>query len=239
MFRKTIFAIIMILVLVSSGCVTTNPRFVVEVDSLSADNTKVQTHYMLLPGIEGVGKEDLQFIEFAKYINRALLENGFKAVDENERAEIVIFLSYGIGDPKSKSYSYSLPTYGQTGVSSSYTTGSVSSYGGYGTYSGTTTYTPSYGITGYTSHSDNYTHYFRFFTLEAIDLKDYMEEKKMTQVWKTKVTSSGSSSDLRRVFPIMVAASKEYIGTNTGKQVEVSLYETDPVVIEVKEFLAE
>lgn len=151
-----------------------------------------------------------------------------------EKANTAIFLVYGIGDPQKHQYSYSVPTFGQTGVSSSYTTGTVSSYGGYGSYSGTTTYTPTYGVTGSTSHIRSDTTYFRFMVLDAMDLDEYRKSKKEVQLWKTTVTSTGSSGDLRLVFPILAAASKQYIAKNTGKQVEVNNYEEDERVIEIK-----
>jgi len=53
-------------------------------------------------------------------------------------------------------------------------------------------------------------------------------------VWRTVVTSRGTSNDLREVFPVLVAASQPYISTNTGKQVKVILNENDRAVIEIK-----
>lgn len=70
--------------------------------------------------------------------------------------------------------------------------------------------------------------------LAAYDLEVYRREDKEIQVWKTTVTSSGSSGDLRRVFPILVAASRPYIGVNTGQQVKVILDENDRAVVDVK-----
>ena len=70
--------------------------------------------------------------------------------------------------------------------------------------------------------------------LDAIDFDEYKANKKEVQLWKTTVTSTGSSGDLRRVFPILVAASQQYIGKNTGQKVEVNLSEGDARVIEIK-----
>jgi hypothetical protein len=216
-----------------SGCATTQPGFSVKVDSISGTSAD-KTSYILLPGNKDAKADDLQFKEYAAYVNRALIKQGFVPADSVEKANIAIFLVYGIGDPQEHKYSYSIPTWGQTGVSSSYTTGTVSSYGGYGSYSGTTTYTPTYGITGSTSHIGSHTTYFRFMVLDAMDLDEYKKSKKEVQLWKTTVTSAGSSGDLRQVFPILVAASKQYIAKNTGQKVEVNLYEEDDRVIEIK-----
>jgi hypothetical protein len=219
--------------LVVSGCATTQPQFSVRVDSISGGAVD-KNSYILLPGNKDTKAEDLQFKEYAAYVNRALIKQGFVPAESFEKANVAIFLVYGLGDPKEHQYSYSIPTWGQTGVSSSYTTGTISSYGGYGSYSGTTTYTPTYGITGSTAHTGSYTTYFRFMVLDAVDLDEYKKSKKEVQLWKTTVTSSGSSGDLRLVFPILVAASQQYVGKNTGQKVKVDLYEEDERVIGIK-----
>lgn len=220
-------------VLLLSGCVTTQPGFTVKVDSIGGPGVD-KNSYILFPGNKDTKADDLQFKEYATYVNRALIRQGFAPADSFEKANVAIFLVYGIGDPQEHQYSYSIPTWGKTGVSSSQTTGTISSYGGYGSYSGTTTYTPTYGVTGGTSHIGSYTTYFRFMILDAVDLDEYKKSKKQVQMWKTTVTSVGSSGDLRRIFPILVAASKQYIAKNTGQKIEVNLDEEDEQVSEIK-----
>lgn len=220
-------------VLVVSGCATVQPQFKVMVDSIS-DGSFNKKSYILLPGNKDTTSEDLQFKEYAAYVNRALIKQDFVLAESLEKANVAIFLAYGIGDPKEHQYSYSIPTWGQAGVSSSYTTGTINSYGGYGSYSGTTTYAPTYGVTGSTTHTGSYSTYFRFMVLDAIDLDEFKKSKKEVQLWKTTAISSGSSGDLRLVFPNLVAASQQYVGKNTGQKVEVNLYEQDERVIEIK-----
>jgi len=166
-----------------------------------------------------------KFTETINILNRASNFN---------EAHIAIFLMYGIGDPQKHQYTYSLPLWGQTGVSSSSTYGTVNTYGSTATYSGTTTYTPTYGVVGSTMHTGTRVTYFRYFILDALDLNEYRRTKKEVQLWKTTVTSTGSSGDLRQVLPVMIGASKEYLGTNTGKKVKVILHENDKRVLEVK-----
>jgi len=121
-----------------------------------------------------------------------------------------------------------VPIYGQTGFES------VTIFGGsYGT-SGTTIYSPTYGIRDYKTESGSYTTYFRFMILDAYDLDAFRERKEVIQLWKTTATSTGSSGDLRQVFPILVAASKYYLGSNTGKKLKVIVQENDKVVLEIK-----
>lgn len=214
-----------------SGCATVRPtRFISNVDSLAQTDAGAKKRYVLLPGGKGVEAGDLQFQEYASYIEKVLTEKGFVKVSAFQDADVAIFLTYAIGDPQTYQYSYSLPTWGQTGVSSANTYGTVSSYGGMATYSGTTTYTPKYGITGSTTHIGTNTVFTRFLFLDAYDVATYLKEEKMSQVWKTNVVSTGSSGDLRQVVPYMVAAMKPYLGTNTGRKIEVEVPVDDPSV---------
>jgi hypothetical protein len=227
--RPVLFIVMCSVLLV--GCAT---KFYVSVDSISAPEASLKKKYILLPGLKDIEPSDLQFKEYAGYVEKALTSMGFARTDSIEDANVAIFVVYGIGDPQEHQYIYSLPVWGQTGISSSTTYGTLSTYGGYGSYYGTTTYTPKYGITGYTTHTGNYTTYFRFFILDAVDLEEYKRSQKVVQLWQTTVTSTGSSGDLRRVFPVLVAAAKPYIGANTGKQVEVTLTENDKAVVEIR-----
>ncbi len=217
-------------ILFLSGCGLLPPTFSVRVDSIGSSSADKKT-YQLLPGNKDVKADDLQFKEYAAYVHRALFKQGFVPAESFEKASVGIFLSYGIGEPTEHQYSYSTNTYGQTGVSSSRTTGRVSPGGSVST---TTTYTPKYGKIGETSHIGTYTTYSRYMILDAVDLDEYRKSEKEVQLWKTTVTSTGSSSDLRLVFPILVAASSQYIATNTGKKIKVDLYENDAQVKEIK-----
>jgi hypothetical protein len=76
-------------------------------------------------------------------------------------------------------------------------------------------------------------------TLDAIDFDEYKRSQRKVQVWKTTATNISPIGDLRRVFPVLLAASKPYIGTNTGKKVNIRLTENDKRVIEIKELKSE
>jgi hypothetical protein len=230
--KKIWIAMTFIFILVQ-GCAV-GPQFRVNVDSISAPEAISKIKYILLPGVKDVGVSDLQYREYAAYVERALASQGYMKAPNFGEADIAIFLGYGIGDPETQQFSYSLPTWGKTGTSSSSTYGTVNTYGNTSTYSGTTTYTPTYGITGSTTHTGTRATYFRYMWLDAVDLEEYRKSKKEVQLWKTTVTSTGSSGDLRQVFPILVAASKSHIGRNTGKQIKIILSETDKRVIEIK-----
>lgn len=234
------------LVIMSFGCVKepiTTPMVKMKVDSLGNQNEK--NKYVLLSGIKDVDNNNLQFQEFSKYIDTILQQKGFVKTDF-ENADIAIFLLYGISEPQQNIQQYAIPILGQTGISSSQTYGIANTYGtlntygnnGYyqgNTYSNQTTYnTPTYGVTGYQNGMLKYTTYTRYFKINALDMAAYKNFNKQVQIWETTVTSSGSSGDLRFVFPILVAGAKDYIGTNTGKQIEIELLQDDQKVLDIK-----
>lgn len=96
-----------------------------------------------------------------------------------------------------------MPIIGQTGVSSSHTYGTLNTYGNYGIYSGTTNYTPTYGIVGTTTVSKmQYTRELRLYIVRAQSLGT----KKLDILYEGSVKSVGSSSQLSRVMPAMIEA---------------------------------
>jgi len=234
--------IISVFILLFSGCAM-KPKYFVNVDSIGDIHHK--TKYVLMSGFKNISITNLEFQEYSKYIDKALQNKGFVKTDF-KNADVAIFLRYGISKPQKHIQSYSIPIYGQTGVSSATTYGTsniygtLNTYGNTGYYSGnrysnsTTYYTPRYGIKGYQSRISEYTTYTRYYELNAIDLEYYKKTQKQKELWKTTVTSTGSNGDLRRVFPILIAASKKYIGSNTGKQIKIQLYEDDKKVLEIK-----
>ena len=209
-------------------------QFQSDVDSFARPDVKGKLQYVLMPGEKGTEPSDLQFLEFSAYVEKVLAEKGYLKAQSVDQANIAIFLSYDIGDPRTHQFSYSTPVYGQTGVSSATTHGTVSSFGGMGSYSGTTTYTPSYGVTGYRSEVGSFTTYERFLLLASFDIAASAKEGKSIQLWKTEVVSNGSSNDLRFVFPYMVASMRPYLATNTGKKVRITIAEDDPIVLQLR-----
>lgn len=216
--------------LVLTGCV----RFNVKVDSINDSNQRKNPKYILLSGIKGVDVNDLQFKEYAMYVRRALAEKGFTLADDIKQAELAVFLSYGIGEPQAIPYAFSLPIYGQTGGGTTTYNATTFGPGGIANTVGTAYQVPQYGVVGSQSYSGVNFLYFRYMVLEAIDLDKYRRTNAITPVWKTTVTSAGSSGDLRRVLPIMVAGAEPYISTNTGKQVSLTLYEGEDSVLHIK-----
>jgi hypothetical protein len=98
-------------------------RFQIDVDSISTPAANEKKRYLLLPGNKNIPHDDLQYFEFTRYIEKAMGEKGFARVGTPEESEVIVFFTYGIGNAEKYLSSYTIPHFGQTGVSASQTTG--------------------------------------------------------------------------------------------------------------------
>lgn len=213
------------------SCATT---FQVGINSFSQQNSFNHQTFILLPGNKNTNANDLEFMEYSKYIEKALLKQGLIKETDFNKADLGVLVSYGIGNPEQSSFNYSVPVFGQTGTASTYTSGNISTYGNTASYSATTIAQPKYGVTGYQTYQGRLTEYTRYILLTAYDLSTYRETKVEKTLWDTRIISIGSSGDLRRVFPVMMGASLNYITKDTGKMVHIDLDETDSRVLFIK-----
>ncbi|WP_101048068.1 DUF4136 domain-containing protein [Macromonas nakdongensis] len=152
--------------------------------------------YTLIPTKEQEGS--LEFQSYAKLVMAELDKRGMIEAPLNQ-AKLAIFMSYGIDDGKQVISSY--PIFGQTGSSSSYTTGRITSYGNTASYSGTTYKTPTYGVVG--SGTSTSTIFSRYLHIDIIDVIK-SGNGKIHKVYEGKAVSSGSSDQLAPVMPAIV-----------------------------------
>ncbi len=181
------------LIVVQSGCTMVRSQVVVFHD---LPQGFAGTTYAMIPLKEQ--EHSLEHRSYENVVRQELDAKGFKETPSAE-ADLIVVFSYGIDTGKQVVSSY--PIFGQTGVSSSTTYGTVQNYGTFGTYSGSTTYTPTYGVVG--SGVTSQTHYTRFLTFELLD-KNALAESKMKKLYEGKVVSSGSSEQVSVVLPTMI-----------------------------------
>lgn len=221
---------------VAGGCATTERGLYYEVmvDAISASEIgpTAGQRYVLVPADEDVSADNLKFKEFARYAHRALGSRGYTPVEHIEDAHVVITLAYGISDPQVHQETVAVPTWGQTGVSSSSTYGTISPYG---SFSATTTHTTTYGVTGYRQATRTRVDFIRYVVLTAFERGiDSGGSPDFKSIWQTSASSIGTTSDLRRAVPALVAAARPYLGADTGKRVRMTIHERDAAVLEVK-----
>lgn len=231
-FSRLITAIVTALLMaLTSGCVS----YRIGVSGFSDAAYSGGRSYWLLPSQEGVSTDDLEFKEYAVYLRRGLAQAGFTEAASYEQADLGLFVSYGIGGTREHQYSYSLPIYGQTGGGTYNFSGTTYSRYGSTTTHGTIYQQPQYGIVGAQRVSGTSVTHLRHLLVDAVDLKIHRNDKKAVSVWRTEVLSRGSSSDLRQVFPVMVAAATPHFGKNTQKQIILEISEGDKRLQRIRE----
>jgi len=230
-FASRLRAIILSLMLIAlcavmGSCATV--RFNCSVNAIAGPEEPQARAYWLAPGSDQIDPSSLEYLEYSKYVHFALKQRGFEPADSIDNASVIVLFTYEMGEGKTHSYTYSAPVFGQTGVSSSATTGYYNPYSG--SYSATTTYTPRFGVVGYRSGAGTTTLYPRTLVLSAHNARDRdaVSVGSAQPSWRVTVVSVGESPDLRRVLPAMVYAAKEHIAGNTGQWTDVTVFEGRP-----------
>lgn len=197
-----------------AGCATTpvpqGPPPRLDPRMLGADTqVNMEVNGLAAPGSQGKGRivyitsalrdvsdEDLQFQEVARLVENALAEKGFVRSEHREAADQLVRVGYGIGAPEKS-------------------TQTVTTSAGYSYPVGWMWFT-----VPPTTQTVESTSYNRTLIVESYDLR---EPGKQPQLWKTIVTSEGSTGDLRRILPFLVVGSMDYYGVNTGQQLSINV----------------
>lgn len=166
--------------------------YTVVIDSISAPKAAGKT-FAIISGDKSIANNDLRFQEFAKITEKALIADGFVP---SSSPEVKILLTYGIGDPISHTETRSVPVYGST-------TSNVANAWGQNIGSVQT-----WGHKGFRTNSEHITNYKRTAVLRAVSAKSG------DPLWETVITSSGTTGDLRRVFPYMLYGGIGHFGTS-------------------------
>ncbi len=219
------------------GCATSS--YTVKVDAIADADISAES-FVIKSGLKEANDNDLRFKEYSKIVSNSLQRKGFKPVADVKVADMVVMLSYGISDPNTKTYTRSVPVYGgQNGTTTTVTNNYGQNIGSFQTQ-------PSnpYAPTGYQSVTDEVTTYNRFVLITAYDAKDVLKPRPKEEkfdpkmMWETKVTSTGSSSDLRKVFPVMMLGAIPFIGKNSGEQQVIDIDIDHELDSKVKELLS-
>jgi hypothetical protein len=154
--------------------------------------------------IDKTQQESLEFKSVGDYLTKKLLQSGYTQAATNEKPMFAAFITYGI-DSGNTSVS-SVPIFGQTGGGTSFTTGSVNSYGRVANFSGTTTTMPTYGVVGARAVSS--TEYKR-----RVNIDIWRNDNNPTKVYEMRGLSSGSCGNINSVlFNIIDGMFKNFPG---------------------------
>ena len=194
----------------------------VRVRATAFSSPAAAAHYFLLPGDKTIRMNNPEFREFAGYVKAVLAERQYIEAGAVDAADVVIFLSYGLrlpfgspdaflsaGDGMGRMIPFSL-SYGSSG-------------GDLGT--GGSAYVRRSGIPIPFTTARNV--YRRYLTMEAVDGPVYTREGTRMILWKITATSVGYSTDLAKIFPVMLSVCKPFIGETTKNEVTVDISEND------------
>jgi len=151
--------------------------------------------------------------EIGMKIQRLLNSKGYSI--ETHKADYYLLFEYGIDSGRTVT--------GTTPVYHSGGTATAHRFGSYGGSSFTTIQAPGY--TTYVPYSK--TVYTRWLVLKLIDGNDYRSSQKIEPLWIGEVTSTGSSSDLRKVINYMLIPAFEHFGANTGERLYKEIFKGD------------
>ncbi|WP_262017013.1 membrane lipoprotein lipid attachment site-containing protein [Serratia liquefaciens] len=200
-----------------AGCATDNGTYVT-IDALSSGKS-IGKKYIVLPAKSELQQNDqLYYAQVEGYLDRVLRDKGYQKVQDKQVADQAVFLNYWHDGGVSNTRDEVVPIWGETGVSSSTTYGTVTpSYGGGGRINATTTYTPSYGVTGAVSRKVTDTYFSSGFRVESYDASELRSGKEVS-LWRTSATSTATDLNDRRDIKMLFFISRQYFGENLSEK---------------------
>lgn len=189
------------------------------VDAYSSPEAQCKKSYTLVVNERHTAEANLQNREFQHMTEQVLADRGFCKANDEE-ADVIVYLDYGISEPVISQCPYDSPVYGPTGlvVNSSRHYSSVS---------------PQYGVVGYETKYESHITYERYLSLIGYDKNSSGGSK--SELWRLYTVSIGEVGDLRRVFPALLVGSKKFIGFSTGQKIETKVYESNDEVKKLKQ----
>jgi hypothetical protein len=213
------------------GC-TTATLYEVDVDSIAQKDTSFSKVFVIPISNDAPIVQQ----EFKTYVERALENQKFEIVDSIKGADLVITFNYGMKSSQEirssptydwvapKAYGFEATTTKPYSQQSWNTSGTISEQGiGHLEQTGSETYT-------------EWSH-LRVIVIKAFEASDLREHEKKNpiELWQTTITSRGSSSDMRKVFPAMLAAGARALGHKTNGQIRVQIHEDAEPIKEITE----
>ena len=235
MLSKTVWAGIACLgtmLLFTAGCSST---YSFKVDAISNPESEGHESFKIVSSDPNLRVGDLEFKELSDYVKTALSGKGLYEAPDAASADMVIDLSYGMGEPMVDFKSHTAPviakipgTYRRVAVPVKTTSG------------GTVMMSRQVYVPGRREIIDMeermvpVTTYEKFLRLTARDSEEEDASEGSVQVWSIYVKNKDESDDLRKYLPLMAAAAIPYVGENTDSHQEIRMKGSDSDVSFVK-----
>jgi hypothetical protein len=163
---------------------------------------------------------------YAQIVTRALEVKGF--VNDTASPDLVIRVSYRIGDTQTYTTTTSTPIMGVTGTQTeTVVTPNLSNASAPWIY--TTVTTPAMGVVGTSQSSSTSSTSLRTIQVEALDAAS-LATGRPAVLWRTHARNRGVDDTLDRIFPFMIASMEDYFGASLDGSVAVRKSRDDPEV---------
>lgn len=222
----------MLAALVFSGCQNT---YSFKVDAINNPEIEGHKSYWIVNSNPAINEEDLEYKEVVQYVKTALSGKGLYEAPNIESADMIIDVSYGIGEPQVDFKTYSTPVYMEVGGGYRTVSQPVKDANGNVRMVTRTIYIPPRReVVDMQEQVIPITTYEKFLRLTARDNTIQDESEAPVQAWSIYVKNKDESDDLRKYLPLMAAAAVPYVGENTESQEVVKIKDTDESVGFVK-----
>jgi hypothetical protein len=220
-------------VLLAAGCANSTT---VKIDSLAKPKAEESISYKILNKNPAVDDDSLRYKEAAGYVRTALSGKGLYEAPDNQNADLVVSIDYGVGPPQSRREVVSEPVYvtlpGQMRMERVQVGTDRNGNPVYQTM--TVQDPPRTEFAGYREYLVTVTVYEKFLRLNATENKPAAEGRPPSEIWTVDITSEGESRDIRKALPILAAASIDYVGKDSLGQKTIRIKDTDKDVAFIK-----
>lgn len=212
-----------------TGCASS--AYQVKVDAISKPAPAGSVSYKLKSKDPRLGEENLRYREASEFVKTALSGKGLYEAPNEESADMIVELDYGIDAPRSKMERVSVPVYAQVGGRVRYETVPVTDSRGNTSFRNVTVYdAPRSELVGYDDVPRVVTIYEKYLKITARENKPAAEGRPPAELWSIHASAEDESKDLRKYLPIMASATVDFIGQDSSNQKLVKVRADGPGV---------
>lgn len=215
------------LALLLGGCAT---NYHVQVSALANPTLAAskRSYVFAATGEKGRDLGSLQFQEVLRHVQRALASQGFREAGQPAESDLNIFVDFGIGNPVTRTYTFSTPIYAELGGGYSTRTKETTDSAGKKTTSTETVRIPGrYERVGTDVTTNSVTTYRKHLRLSARLRESGVKPENGREVWTVTAVCDDQGADLRAALPLLAEAIAPYAGTDTGRAILLTFEEKD------------
>jgi hypothetical protein len=223
-----------------AGCSTSTYK--VKVDSITKpEGAAADTRsYRIKSKNPAMGEENLRYKEAADFVKTALSGKGLYEAANDDKADMIVEIDFGMEAPRTKLERVSVPVYAQVGGGVRYDQVPVTDEKGVTTMRTVAVYeSPRNELVGYDNVPKQVTIYEKYLRITARENKVASEGKPPAELWSIHATAEDESKDLRKYLPIMASATIDYIGHDSTNQKEIKVKADGPGVEFVRKGMAD